>query len=61
MPKFEPVLSVINAPESNLAKFLIPTLEPLTLTNLLLKIPLVFLKTLKNIIVPLLWQVFDIE
>ena len=30
LPKFRPILSAINIPEYNIAKFLIPTLEPLT-------------------------------
>ena len=30
MPKFRPILSVINTPEYNIAKFLIPILERLT-------------------------------
>ena len=30
MPKFRPILSAINTPGYNLAKFLIPILEPLT-------------------------------
>ena len=60
MPKFRPIVSAINTPGYNLAKFLIPVLEPLTdnkFTVLQDCFALVLLKKLQNMIVPFLWEV----
>ena len=59
MPKFRPILSAINTPGYNLAKFLIPILEPLTDDKFTVQdcFVLVLLKELQNMIVPFLWEV----
>ena len=49
MLKFSPILSAINTPGYNLAKFLINILDPLTHNKLLLKIHVVLLQKLQNI------------
>ena len=61
MPKFEPVLSVINAPESNFAKFLIPILEPLTHNEFTAKNSFSFPKDIKKYNSSLIMASFDIE
>ena len=59
MPKFRPILSAINTPGYNLAKFLISVLEPLTDNKFTAQdcFALVLLKKLQNMIVPFLWEV----
>ena len=37
LPKFQPILSAINTPKYNIAKFLIPILEPLTQNEFTIK------------------------
>ena len=48
MPKFKPILSAINTPGYNLAKFLIPTLEPLTQNEFMVKDSFSFAKEIRN-------------
>ena len=47
-PPFRPILSVVNTPMYNLAKFLIPILEPITITRLSTRIVFRFVKILIN-------------
>ena len=48
MPKFKPILSAINTPGYNLAKFLIPTLEPLTQNEFMVEDSFSFAKEIRN-------------
>ena len=57
MPKFKPILSAINTPGYNLAKFLIPTLEPLTQNEFMVKDSFSFAKEIRNYDCSFLWQV----
>ena len=63
MPKFEPVLSVINTPGSNLwfAKFLIPILELLTHNEFTAKNSFSFPKDITKYNSSLIMASFDIE
>ena len=44
MPKFRPILSAVNTPEYNIAKFSIPILEPLTHNEFTVKDSFTFAK-----------------
>ena len=48
MPNFRPILSAINTPGHNLAKFLIPILEPLTHNEFTIKESFRFAKDITN-------------
>ena len=57
MPKFRPILSAINTPEYNLAKFWIPFVEPLTHNQFNVKDSFSFAKKITKYDSSFLWQV----
>ena len=61
MPKFKPILSAINTPGYNLAKFLIPTLEPLTQNEFMVKDSFSFAKEIRNYDSSLFMASLDVE
>ena len=61
MPKFRPILSAINTPGYNLAKFLIPILEPLTHNEFTIKDSFSFAKDITTYVSSWLMASLDIE
>ena len=61
MPKFRPILSAINAPGYNLAKFLIPILEPLTHNEFTVKDSFSFAKEITKYDSSLFMASLDVE
>ena len=61
MPKFRPILSAINTPGYNLAKFLIPILEPLTQNEFTVKDSLSFAKEITKYDSSLFMASLDVE
>ena len=61
MPKFRPILSAINTPGYNLAKFLIPILEPLTHNEFTIKDSFSFAKDITTYDSSLYMDSLDVE
>ena len=61
MPKFRPILSAINTPGYNLAKFLIPILEPLTHNEFTVKDSFSFAKEITRYDSSLFMASLDVE
>ena len=61
MPKFRPILSAINTPGYNLAKFLIPILEPLTHNEFTVKDSFSFAKEITKYDSSLFMASLDVE
>ena len=61
MPKFRPILSAINTPGYNLAKFLIPILEPLTHNEFTIKDSFSFAKDITTYDSSLYMASLDVE
>ena len=61
LPKFRPILSAINTPGYNLAKFLIPILEPLTHNEFTIKDSFSFAKEITTYDSSLYMAVLDVE
>ena len=61
MPKFRPIISAINTPGYNLAKFLIPILEPLTYNEFTVKDSFSFAKEITKYESSLFMASLDVE
>ena len=61
VPKFRPILSSINTPRYNLAKFLTPVLEPLTHKKFTVKDSFSFTKKITNYYSSLFMTSLDVE
>ena len=61
MPKFKPILSAINTPRYNLAKFLIPILEPFTHNEFTVKDTFSFAKEITKYDSSLFMAILDFE